>query len=121
MYSEMWMSKHVDDLARTVEGKRSLAVEAFAKALRQIPTYILDNGGFDSAEVVGQLRALHTKGQKTMGIDIKKGGVGDMAELGIMESYKSKLSQLCSAAEAAEMIVRVDDIIRCAPRQRQGM
>lgn len=27
---------------------------------------------------------------------------------------------LLSATEAAEMILRVDDIIRCAPRQRQG-
>ena len=27
---------------------------------------------------------------------------------------------LISAAEAAEMILRVDDIIKCAPRQREG-
>jgi T-complex protein 1 subunit beta len=26
---------------------------------------------------------------------------------------------LVSATEAAEMILRVDDIVRCAPRQRQ--
>eukprot|EP01069_Polyplicarium_translucidae_P000817 Polyplicarium_translucidae@DN1402_c0_g1_i2.p1 len=45
----------------------------------------------------------------------------DMRALGVMESYKSKLSQICAAAEAAEMIVRVDDIIRCAPRERRGM
>jgi hypothetical protein len=30
------------------------------------------------------------------------------------------LQVLLSATEAAEMILRVDDIIRCAPRQRQG-
>jgi len=43
-----------------------------------------------------------------------------MKELGIMESFRSKMSQLCAAAEAAEMIIRVDDIIRNAPRQREG-
>jgi len=116
--SEMWMAKAVDDLARTVEGKKAAAVEAFAKALRQIPTIILDNAGMDSAEIVGQLRARHTKGEKSTGIDINEGGVGDMGVLGVMESYLSKLSQICSAAEAAEMIIRVDDIIKCAPRQR---
>eukprot|EP00923_Selenidium_pygospionis_P000832 GHVN01001290.1.p1 GENE.GHVN01001290.1~~GHVN01001290.1.p1 ORF type:complete len:531 (+),score=58.28 GHVN01001290.1:210-1802(+) len=117
--AEMWMAHKVDDLARKVEGKKSLAVDAFAKSLRQIPTIILDNGGYDSAEVVSQLRALHTAGQKEAGIDIVTGGPGDMRTKGILESYKSKLSQLCIAAEAAEMIVRVDDIIKCARRQRE--
>jgi T-complex protein 1 subunit beta len=27
---------------------------------------------------------------------------------------------LLSAAEAAEMILRVDDIVKCAPRKREG-
>ena len=41
-----------------------------------------------------------------------------MMELGIRESYKSKLQVLVSAAEAAEMILRVDDIVKAAPRER---
>ena len=45
--------------------------------------------------------------------------VGDMQELGIFESFKVKLQVLLSATEAAEMILRVDDIIKCAPRQRE--
>eukprot|EP00922_Rhytidocystis_sp_ex-Travisia-forbesii_P017861 GHVS01026616.1.p1 GENE.GHVS01026616.1~~GHVS01026616.1.p1 ORF type:complete len:533 (-),score=78.63 GHVS01026616.1:573-2171(-) len=119
--AEMAMAHAVDELARTVHGKESLAVEAFAKSLRQIPTIILDNGGLDSADIVSQLRARHAAGETNAGIDIQGECVGDMSELGILESYKSKLSQLCSATEAAEMIVRVDDIIRCAPRERSGM
>ncbi|CXI00403.1 T-complex protein 1 subunit beta, putative [Plasmodium berghei] len=119
--SEMLMSNAVDNLARTVEGKRSLAIEAYAKALRQIPTYILDNGGFDSSEIVSKIRAQHTKGNKYAGIDINKGDVGNIMELGIYESYNSKLSQITSATEAVEMILRVDDIIKCAPRQRSGV
>lgn len=42
-----------------------------------------------------------------------------MRELGVRESYASKLHVLVSASEAAEMILRVDDIIKCAPRERQ--
>jgi T-complex protein 1 subunit beta len=41
-----------------------------------------------------------------------------MEELGICEPLKLKRSVLISASEAAEMILRVDDIVRCAPRQR---
>ena len=49
-------------------------------------------------------------------IDMNIGKVGDVRELGITESFKLKKQVLLSASEAAEMILRVDDIIRCAPR-----
>lgn len=51
--------------------------------------------------------------------DMVNGEVADMLQLGIRESFKSKLQVLVSAAEAAEMILRVDDIIKCAPRARE--
>ena len=53
-----------------------------------------------------------------MGVNVLNGQVGDMTELGISESFRVKQQVLLSATEAAEMIVRVDDIIKCAPRQR---
>ena len=93
-------------------------MEAFSRALRQLPTIIADNGGLDSSELVSQLRVAHAAGPSSAGLDMVNGVVGDMWALGIRESYKSKLQVLVSAAEAAEMILRVDDIIRCAPRQR---
>lgn len=45
--------------------------------------------------------------------------VGDMEKLGISESFKVKQAVLLSATEAAEMILRVDEIITCAPRKRE--
>ena len=47
---------------------------------------------------------------------MESGSVGDMVELGITESYQVKRQVLISAAEAAEMILRVDDILKSAPR-----
>ena len=49
------------------------------------------------------------------------GEVGDMRELGITESFKLKKQVVVSASEAAEMILRVDNILRAAPRRREGM
>jgi len=46
------------------------------------------------------------------------GKVDCMRKLGITESLKLKRQVLLSASEAAEMILRVDDILRCAPRPR---
>jgi len=118
--TEMAMSQAVLQRMATVEGKESGAMEGFAKALQQMPSILADNGGYDSADLVGALRAAHSRGEGSTGIDFVRGCAADMGSLGILESFRSKMSQLCSAAEAAEMIVRVDDIIKNAPRQRDG-
>ncbi|KAI3464744.1 hypothetical protein Pfo_021407 [Paulownia fortunei] len=118
-WPEMVMGKAVDELARKTPGKRSHAIEAFSRALVAIPTTIADNAGLDSAELVAQLRAEHHKEGSTAGIDVISGSVGDMSELGISEAFKVKQAVLLSATEAAEMILRVDEIITCAPRRRE--
>ena len=94
-------------------------MEAFARALRQLPTIIADNAGYDSAELVANLRSEIYSGGVSAGLNMFKGEVDDMAALGVTECYRVKEQALISASEAAEMILRVDDIVRCAPRQRQ--
>jgi len=118
---EMLMAEAIDRQVPSTAGKKSLAMQSFSTALRQLPSIIADNGGYDSAELVSQLRAAHHENDSdcTMGLNMIDGTVGDMTTLGIRESFKSKLMVLTSAAEAAEMILRVDDIVKCAPRQRQ--
>merc|ERR1711935_29337 len=118
--AEIRMALAVQDLAQKVEGKQSLAIEAFAKALRQLPTIIADNAGYDSAEIVQNLRSAVANGDTEAGLNMFTGKVGNMRELGITECLRVKEQALVSATEAAEMILRVDDIVKCAPRQREG-
>jgi len=117
--SEMIMAQAVSDLAKTVPGKEANAMEGFANALRQLPSIIAENGGYDSAQLVSELKALHAMGKNTMGLDMYQGTVGDMTELKITESFMVKRQVLMQAAEAAEMILRVDDILKAAPRRRE--
>lgn len=104
---------------KLLNNKEILAMESFARALYKLPMIIADNAGLDSSTLLSELKAAHFNGQHSMGIDVMAGTIGDMQALGIRESYKSKLQVLVSAAEAAEMILRVDEIIKCAPRQRE--
>merc|ERR550519_909557 len=97
-----------------------MAIDSFAHALRQLPTIIADNAGYDSSELVSQLRAAHNSGQKTAGLDMTNAKIECMSNLGITESFKVKKTVLVSASEAAEMILRVDDIIKAPPRQRDN-
>merc|ERR1712227_56937 len=116
--SEMLMANAVDELAKSTAGKDAMAIEAFANALRTLPAVIADNAGYDSAELIAQLRAAHTTGKSTYGLDMEQGEIGNMIDLGITESLRVKRQAVMSASEAAEMILRVDDIIKARPRQR---
>lgn len=116
--SEMLMANVVSNLAQETPGKESIAMEAFARALRKLPTIIADNAGYDSSELISQLRAGHASGHKTYGLNMNIGKVDDVKMLGITESFHLKRQVLVSASEAAEMILRVDNIIKAAPRQR---
>jgi len=73
----------VDELAKTVKTKEGLAIEAFGRALRAIPTIIADNGGYDSALLIQNLRSEVHSGKSTAGLDMSKGAIGDMKVLGI--------------------------------------
>jgi len=116
--AEAIMAKAVDELAANTSGKKQIAIKSFANALRTIPTILSDNAGYDSAELVSQLTAKHNQNVKTAGLNLSNGSIGDMAELGVTESYKVKLQVLISAAEAAEMIMKCDVVMRSTPRPR---
>lgn len=117
---EIRMALAVSELAKSIEGKQALAVEGFAKALHQLPTIIADNAGYDSAEIVQNLRSAIVNGDEEAGLNMFTGQVGNMKELGVTECLRVKEQALVSATEAAEMILRVDDIVKCAPRKREG-
>ncbi|KAJ3734107.1 chaperonin Cpn60/TCP-1 family [Lentinula guzmanii] len=106
---------------RKVKGKKAIAAEAFGRALRQMPTILADNAGYDSSDLVAKLRAAHYEGQSDAGLDMNQGSIGSMRQLGVTESYKLKRQVVLSASEAAEMIIRVDDILRAAPRKREAV
>lgn len=115
------MAHAVAQAAATTPGKRSLAMEAFAAALRALPAAICDNAGLDAADAVARLRAAHAADPDgtTAGIDVTAGGVGCMAARSVVEAFRVKRAVLLSATEAAEMILRVDEIVKAAPRPRE--
>ncbi|KAI6044053.1 chaperonin Cpn60/TCP-1 family [Pisolithus marmoratus] len=106
--SEMLMSCAIDEASRKVKGKKAIAVQSFAHALRQIPTILADNAGYDSSDL-------------DAGLDMTEGTIASMKKLGVTESYKLKRQVVLSASEAAEMIIRVDDILRATPRKREAV
>ncbi|KAG7278588.1 hypothetical protein CRUP_013330 [Coryphaenoides rupestris] len=107
-------------LAQTIKETRTVYGGGCSEMLmaKALPTIIADNAGYDSADLVAQLRAAHQDNKNTYGLDMSQGTIGDMVTLGVTESFQVKRQVLLSASEAAEMIVRVDNIVKAAPRKR---
>ena len=64
----MLMSRAVLEAASNTPGKEAIAMEAFSRALTEVPNIIAENGGYDAAQLVSQLRALHKQDKSTMGL-----------------------------------------------------
>ena len=106
------MAQAVDKEVPNTPGKKALAMEAFARALRQLPRIVADNGGYDSSELVTQLRAKHAAGANaTWGVDGEKGALADMTELGVWEPVAVKQQTIKTAIESAAMLLRIDEIV----------
>lgn len=109
--AEMELSKEIRSYAEGFKGREQLAILAFADALESIPQGLAQNAGLDPIEKVAGLRASHEKGLQNTGLDVFTGEVIDMVKSGVIEPLKIKTQAIKSAAEVAEMIVRIDDIV----------
>lgn len=109
--TEIEISRRLKDYAGTIGGREQMAIEAFAEALLIIPTTIANNAGLSGLDLVMELTAVHQGGKITHGLEVFSGCLQDSLENGIVEPYKIKLQGIQSAAEAANMILRIDDVI----------
>ena len=120
---EIELSLRLASYASTIGGREQLAIEAFANAMDVIPWALAENGGLDAIDVVIQLKSAHEKKNgKNMGINLDTGKADDMLKLNVIEPLRVKTQAVKSAAEVANMILRIDDVIasRKAPPMPPG-
>jgi archaeal chaperonin len=113
--AEAEVAKKLRQYATKVGGREQLAIEAFADTLEMIPKTLAENGGLDPIDTLVALRTAHEKKDGIdQGVDVFKGGVRDLSKQGVIEPVKVKEQAIRSAAEAASMILRIDDVIAAA-------
>ena len=108
---ETELSLRLREYAATVGGRAQLAIEAFAAAMEIIPRTLAENAGLDAIDMLVNMRAAHEAGKKTFGVSAETGKPSDMLKAGVVEPLRVKTQAISSAAEAAVMILRIDDII----------
>ena len=108
---EIELSLQLRRYASQEGGRVQLAIEAFAAALEVIPKSLAENAGLDAIDMLVAIRAAHEAGKKNFGLDVNQGKPVDMLKAGVVEPLRVKTQAISSAAEAAVMILRIDDII----------
>jgi thermosome len=109
--SEIAVARAVRKYAQSFSGREQLAIMAFADAMEVIPRCLAENAGLDPIDKIALLRSEHDKGRTSAGLNVFSGNVVDMLREGVIEPLKIKLQAVKSATEAAEMILRIDDLI----------
>jgi len=109
---EAEVAKRLRDYAVKVGGREQLAIEAFADAVESIPLTLAENAGLDPVDIMVALRAKHEGASSPYyGVDVFTGKIRDMLELNVVEPLRVKLQVIKSATEAANMILKIDDVI----------
>lgn len=90
------------------------------------------NAAKDATELISKLRTLHTASQKEgetdekkislkyCGLDLVNGKPRNNLKAGVLEPMLSKINSIRFATEAAITILRIDDMIKLAPEQREA-
>ncbi|WP_120244572.1 thermosome subunit alpha [Halopiger aswanensis] len=110
--TEIAIADKIREEAAGIEGRKQLAVNAFADALDVIPRTLAANTGQDPIDALVDLRAAHESegraGLITSGEDVT---IDDPFEHGVVDPADVKREAVESATEAATMIARIDDVI----------
>lgn len=107
---EVAVSQHLMKYARTLSGTEAFCIHAYAEALEVIPTTLAENAGMNSINVVTELRHRHEHGEKTAGINVRKGIVADILEENVIQPLLVSTSVLELSAEVVKMILKVGDM-----------
>jgi len=108
---EVELYLRLKEYASSLKGREQLAVDKFAEALEEIPKALAENAGFDSLDKLTEMRSKHEAGMKNYGLNAYTGEVVDMWEMGVVEPLRVKTQAIRSAADTANMILRIDNVL----------
>ena len=109
------MAHRLSAYAETLPGLEQYAVTAFSEALEAIPVALAENAGLKGQDVVSRLYAAHAKGDIQVGVDNMEEGTGikNAHTAGIWDLFQTKFWGLKFAANAANTVLRVDQVGLC--------
>merc|ERR1719245_2275932 len=97
--------------ANTLTGADAYCFKAFAEALEIIPYTLAENAGLNPIGTVTELRNKHAQGEKTAGINVRKGAITNILEENVVQPLLVSTSAITLASETVRSILKIDDIV----------
>jgi T-complex protein 1 subunit delta len=104
-------SLRLSQWAKSLTGVRSYCARAYAEALEIIPYTLAENAGMNPIRLVTELRAKHSSGERTSGINVKKGTISNMWNEKVVQPLLVNTSEITLSTECVGMILKIDDLI----------
>ncbi|KAF2078332.1 hypothetical protein CYY_000316 [Polysphondylium violaceum] len=97
-----------------IDGLEMIVLTAFTEALEEIAQILYQNSGIENhLELILKLKDYHrvNESNASFGIDLRTETMGDMYDLGVLETCSNKLSQISMVTEIVSSILKIDEII----------
>ncbi|XP_038072846.1 T-complex protein 1 subunit delta-like [Patiria miniata] len=108
---EIEVGQRMSEYAQGLTGMEGYCFSAFAEALEVIPSTLAENAGLNPISVVTELRNRHAHGEKTAGINVRKGAITNILEENVVQPLLVSTSAIRLAAECVTSIMKIDDIV----------
>merc|ERR1711964_99974 len=121
---ELELSRFLREYSRRIEGKQQLVINYFARALECIPRTLAANSGADATDILNKLRHKHHECGKDggmYGVDCMNATIFNAYSSFVWEPMVVKENALCSATEAACMILSIDETIGNVQTEKPNM
>lgn len=94
-------------------GERALCWEAFAAALEAVPFTLAENCGLAPVRVLTELREAHERGERAVGVDVRRGRVADLSSGAgrVLQPALVTLRAVALAAECVQMVLKIDSVL----------
>lgn len=106
---EVHVSRLLAEYAQTLSGMEAYCFQAYAEALEIIPTTLAENAGLNPISIVTELRNKHAMGERTAGINVRKGQITNILEENVLQPLLVNTSAIELATETVSLLLRIDD------------
>lgn len=118
--TEAIIASELRQKALSFHGKEQVVIQKFADALEEIPLTIARNSGMNEVDTIAQLRNKNSehnngKSRSWYGVDANDRKIREMYSRNVIEPLLVKEQVIKTAAEAASLLVRVDEVVMKKP------
>ncbi|ETS64859.1 hypothetical protein PaG_00829 [Moesziomyces aphidis] len=106
---EVHVSRLLAQHSQTLKGMEAYCFQAYAEALEVIPTTLAENAGLNPISIVTELRNRHALGERTAGINVRKGQITNILEENVLQPLLVNTSAIELATETVALLLRIDD------------